>query len=452
MWDMLVTLTSFVVTIGLLVTIHEFGHFWVARRCGVKVLRFSVGFGKPLLIKKDKQGTEFAIASIPLGGYVKMLDAREIEDIPAELKSQEFTQKPLLQRFAIVAAGPIANFLFAIFAYWLLFMIGVTEITPQVGKVAPDSPAERAGVPANVGRIAAIDQSQVNSWSDVGMQLLKRMGDTGEVNVLIEQGGQTQNYALSIENWLSDSHEPNPIRDLGILPKLPKHPVILDRILPEGAAGKAGLQSGDKVISVAGKPIDDWSAFVEVIKVSPNQPLALEVLRQDQIIELSLTPKTQKADDGSHYGYAGVGVKPSPLPDDWVNIKRLGPLAALWAGAEKTWDVSVAILDGIKKLILGALSVKNLSGPITIAKVAGDQAQQGFEAFISFLAYISVMLGIMNLLPVPVLDGGHLAFYLVEAVRGKPLSERIQQMGLSVGFALLLGIMAIAIVNDISRL
>ncbi len=451
MWDLFITVASFVVTIGLLVTVHEFGHFWVARRCGVKVLTFSIGFGKALWRRKDKQGTEYVIASIPLGGYVKMLDAREVEHVPVDLQHQEFTQKSVLQRIAIVSAGPIANFLFAIFAYWLMFMAGITQIRPDIGQITPDSIASKAGLVSDTGKIHSIDATPVESWSDVGLQLLKRIGETGEISLSVESGGAIENYQLAISDWLSDAEQPNPLSDLGISPKRPSTPAILAGVIEGGAGQKAGLQPGDEIIEAAGEPIQHWMDLVDKIQRSPNIPLPIRIERQNQQLDLILVPQSH-SESGKTIGLAGIQVKQQPLPDGWLVVKRLGPIDALFAGVERTWDVSIAVLDGIKKLILGSLSVKNLSGPITIAKVAGDQAQQGPEAFIGFLAYISIMLGIMNLLPVPVLDGGHLMFYLVEAVRGKPLSDRVQQLSLSLGIAVLLGVMTIAIVNDISRL
>lgn len=452
MWDVLITLTSFVVTIGILVTVHEFGHFWVARRCGVKVIRFSVGFGKALWSKTDKSGTEFVIACIPLGGYVKMLDAREVENVPSEFKHQEFTQKPLHHRIAIVAAGPIANFLFAIVAYWILFMIGVVQLSPKVGDVLPDSPAFLAKVPDNQGRIVAVDGDSVNSWSHIGVQLVKRLGETGSIQLTIEEGGLQQQYDAPIERWLSDVQDPNPITALGIKPQLPKKDAVLGYISPEGAAFQAGFVEGDKIVKINQTPITHWMGFVKVIQQSAQRPLMVDVLRENKIVRLELTPDQKITDDGKPYGYAGVGVKSQPLPDDWLYVQQFGPVEALGAGIEKAWQVSTSIIDSLGKLLMGALSVKNLSGPITIAKVAGDQVERGFEAFIGFLAYISIMLGIVNLLPVPALDGGHLAFYLIEGVRGKPVSESVQQASLSVGFALLLTVMAIAIFNDFSRL
>lgn len=452
MWDVLITLASFVVTIGILVTVHEFGHFWVARRCGVKVIRFSIGFGKALLSKTDKSGTEFVLACIPLGGYVKMLDAREVEKVPSELSHQEFTQKPLRHRVAIVAAGPIANFLFAIAAYWILFMIGVVQLVPKVGDVVPDSPAFLAEVPDNQGRIVAVDGDPIKSWSHLGVQLVKRLGETGSIRLTIEEGGLQQHYDAPIERWLSDVQDPNPIAALGIKPKFPEKEPVLGHISPDGAASKAGFIEGDKIVEVNQIPITHWMGFVKVVQQSAQQPLEVDVLRENKIVRLELTPDQKITDDGKPYGYAGVGVTSQPIPDDWLYVQQLGPVRALGAGIEKTWQVSTSIIDSLGKLLMGALSVKNLSGPITIAKVAGDQVERGFEAFIGFLAYISIMLGIVNLLPVPALDGGHLAFYLIEGLRGKPVSEPVQQASLSIGFTFLLTVMAIAIFNDFSRL
>ena len=442
----LTSLLALIVTLGILVTIHEYGHFWVARRCGVRVLRFSVGFGKVLYSWHDKKGTEFAIAAIPLGGYVKMLDEREGDVAEADLP-EAFTQKTVWQRIAIVAAGPIANFIFAILAYWVMFMSGVTQVKPIIGDVASQSIAQQAGLSAQQ-EITAIDGKAVSSWSDVNYELIGFIGETGQIPIQLDHSTERN---LSVVRWLADADEPNPLLDLGITPYRPAVAPILDELTPGDPAEQAGLQSGDKIISVNGESISLWHEFVEKVQQSPGEALSLGVERATGTLELTLVPKSRTLGDGRVSGFAGVRVQMPDLPKDLLQVKQLNPLAALWAGVEKTWDMSVMTLQAVGKMIQGLMSVKNLSGPITIAKVASDSAKAGFEAFLSFLAYVSIMLGVINLLPIPVLDGGHLFFYLIEAVKGKPLSETVQAVGMRIGLALLMGVMALAIFNDITR-
>lgn len=446
----LTSVLALIVTLGILVTIHEYGHFWVARRCGVKVLRFSVGFGKVLFSWHDKQGTEFAIAAIPLGGYVKMLDEREGE-VPEDQLDQAFNRKTVWQRMAVVSAGPIANFLFAIFAYWLMFMTGITQVKPLVGDIKPDSVAAESGLQSEQ-EIIAVNGVEVNSWSDVNYQLIRYLGETGNIELRVKQG---PTYELPVVEWLADSEEPNPLRDLGIAPYSPSIPPVLAELNPGDPAEQAGLKTGDLIQAVDGKPITQWHEFVTLVQASPSEPVQLTVLRENQTLDITLIPKSREVttSNGKEVkGFAGVRVQMPALSEDLLQVEQFNPAMALWKGAEKTWDMSIMTLQAVGKMLQGLMSVKNLSGPITIAKVANDSAKAGFEAFLSFLAYVSIMLGVVNLLPVPVLDGGHLFFYMIEAVKGKPLSERIQVMGMKIGLALLLSIMVLAIFNDISRL
>jgi len=447
----LTSILALIVTLGILVTIHEYGHFWVARRCGVKVLRFSVGFGKVLYSWHDKQGTEFAIAAIPLGGYVKMLDEREGE-VPEDQLDQAFNRKTVWQRMAVVSAGPIANFLFAIFAYWIMFMTGITQVKPLIGDVADGSIAATAGLQPQQ-EITAVDGEAVNSWSDVNYEFIRHLGETGQLEIEVNGG---QKYQLELNRWLADAEEPNPVKDLGITPYRPSIPPILDELTPGDPAQQAGLQTGDQVLAVDGESIAQWQDFVAKVQDSPSEPIELTVLRGEQTLQITLIPKAREVMGESGQkaikGFAGARVQMPEFPEDLLRVQQFNPIMALWKGAEKTWDMSVMTLQAVGKMIQGLMSVKNLSGPITIAKVASDSAKAGFEAFLSFLAYVSIMLGVVNLLPVPVLDGGHLFFYMIEAARGKPLSEKIQLMGMKIGLALLMSVMVLAIFNDISRL
>jgi regulator of sigma E protease len=442
----LYSVLALIVTLGILVTVHEYGHYWVARRCGVKVLRFSVGFGKILWSRTDKNGTEFAIAAIPLGGYVKMLDERE-GPVADELLDQSFNRKTVWQRMAIVLAGPAANILFAIFAYWIMFMVGVSQVKPIVGELAPQGIADNSGMQSNQ-LITAVDGQAVESWQQVNFQLLARIGETGEIEI----SAGDQSYSLAIQEWLSNAEQPNPLTDLGIQPYRPQVPAILAELQDGKAAKQAGLLPGDLIEKVDGVAIQQWYDFVELVQASAGKALNIQIMRNQQALELTLIPGVRVLENGKTVGFVGAMVQPPVIPDDFVTTLRYNPITALLKGAEKTWNMSVVTLDSIGKMIQGLLSVKNLSGPITIAKVANDSAQAGFEAFVGFLAYISIMLAIVNLLPIPVLDGGHFLFYVIEAIKGSPVSEKIQLMGMKLGMTMMLMIMVVAMFNDVSRL
>jgi regulator of sigma E protease len=442
----LYSVLALIVTLGILVTVHEYGHYWVARRCGVKVLRFSVGFGKILWSRTDKNGTEFAIAAIPLGGYVKMLDERE-GPVADELLDQSFNRKTVWQRMAIVLAGPAANILFAIFAYWIMFMVGVSQVKPIVGELAPQGIADNSGMQSNQ-LITAVDGQAVESWQQVNFQLLARIGETGEIEI----SAGDQSYSLAIQEWLSNAEQPNPLTDLGIQPYRPQVPAILAELQDGKAAKQAGLLPGDLIEKVDDVVIQQWYDFVEVVQASAGKALNIKIMRNQQALELTLIPGISTLENGKTVGFVGAMVQPPVIPDDFVTTLRYNPITALLKGAEKTWNMSVVTLDSIGKMIQGLLSVKNLSGPITIAKVANDSAQAGFEAFVGFLAYISIMLAIVNLLPIPVLDGGHFLFYVIEAIKGSPVSEKIQLMGMKLGMTMMLMIMVVAMFNDVSRL
>ncbi|MEY8248676.1 MAG: sigma E protease regulator RseP [Bermanella sp.] len=445
--SVIISILSLALTLAILVTVHEFGHYWVARRCGIKVLRFSVGFGKVLFSRTNKQGTEFAIAAIPLGGYVKMLDEREGE-VAAELLDQTFNRKTVWQRMAVVIAGPLANILFAIFAYWLMFMVGVTQVKPIIGEVAANSVAAQAGLMSQQ-EITAVDGTRTASWQEVNYQLIKRLGDSGTLQIEVDNGSR---HELVIERWLSDAEEPNPIHSLGFAPFRPTVPPILAELQAGMPAQQAGLLPDDVILAVDGQDIQHWLEFVKVVKAHAGQAISLSVQRQEKVLNIQLIPASRTAPSGETIGFAGAMVKAPELPQDFIRVQSFDPLTAGWRAIDKTWDMTTVTLQSIGKMIQGLLSVKNLSGPITIAKVASSQVQAGFEAFVGFLAYISIMLAVVNLLPIPVLDGGHLVFYVIEAVKGSPLSEKVQLMGMKLGMTLLLMVMVVAIFNDVSRL
>ncbi|GLH18670.1 sigma E protease regulator RseP [Pseudomonas glycinis] len=439
------------IALGVLVTFHEFGHFWVARRCGVKVLRFSVGFGMPLLRWHDKQGTEFVVAAIPLGGYVKMLDEREGE-VPVDQLDQSFNRKSVRQRIAIVAAGPIANFLLALVFFWVLAMLGSEQVRPVIGAVESGSIAAKAGL--NAGQeIVSIDGEPTSGWAAVNLQLVRRLGESGAIQLLVREQGSTAESprTLALDNWLKGADEPDPIRSLGIRPWRPALPPVLAELDPKGPAQAAGLKTGDRLLALDGQPLDDWQQVVDTVRTRPDTKIMLRIERDNAQIDVPVT-LAARGESKAPSGYLGAGVKAIDWPPEMIREVSYGPLAAIGEGARRTWTMSILTLDSLKKMLFGELSVKNLSGPITIAKVAGASAQSGVADFLNFLAYLSISLGVLNLLPIPVLDGGHLLFYLIEWVRGRPLSDRVQGWGIQIGISLVVGVMLLALVNDLGRL
>ncbi|MBD3639527.1 MAG: RIP metalloprotease RseP [Marinobacter sp.] len=444
------TILALALTLGILVTLHEYGHFWVARRCGVKVLRFSVGFGKPMFSWYDRHGTEFAVAAIPLGGYVKMLDQRE-GPVPEELKDQEFMSKTPAQRIAIASAGPIANFLFAIFAYWVISVVGVTAVAPIVGDVAQGSVAERAGLQEGM-EIHAVDGHRVTSWRDINMRLLERTGEQGTVSLEVSEDGARGTVSGELGGWTLSDDTPDPLGEFGITPWRPEIPAVLGQIAEGGRGGIAGLRTGDRVLSVDGEPVSDWRALVEIVRNSPEQTLDITVLRDGTERTLEVTPAERTLENGEVIGFVGVGVQEVSWPDEVLREISYGPLAAIPQAIGETWSDTRLTLVAIKKMVTGLLSPTNLSGPITIARVAEASVSSGFEDFVRFLAYLSVSLGVLNLLPIPVLDGGHIVYYTIEAIRRKPVSEHAQAIGLRIGMALILTLMVFALYNDLMRL
>lgn len=439
------------VALGVLVTFHEFGHFWVARRCGVKVLRFSVGFGMPLLRWHDKHGTEFVVAAIPLGGYVKMLDEREGE-VPADQLDQSFNRKTVRQRIAIVAAGPIANFLLAMVFFWALAMLGSEQVRPVIGAVEAGSIAARAGLGAGE-EIVAIDGEPTSGWAAVNLQLVRRLGESGSLQLMVREQGSTTDSPreLVLDSWLKGADEPDPIRSLGIRPWRPALPPVLAELDPKGPAQAAGLKTGDRLLTLDGQPVSDWQQVVDSVRVRPDAKIVLRVERDGASIDVPVA-LAARGESKAPTGYLGAGVKAVDWPPEMIREVSFGPVAAIGEGARRTWTMSVLTLDSLKKMLFGELSVKNLSGPITIAKVAGASAQSGVADFLNFLAYLSISLGVLNLLPIPVLDGGHLLFYLIEWARGRPLSDRVQGWGIQIGISLVVGVMLLALVNDLGRL
>ena len=450
--DMLYTIAITLATLAVLVAVHEFGHFWVARRCGVKVLRFSIGFGTRLLRWTDRQGTEYSISAIPLGGYVKMLDEREGEVAPEEL-DRAFNRKPVGQRIAVVSAGPLANFLLAIVAYWGLFMAGETGYAPVIGEVEAGSIADVAGLEAGQ-EIVAVDGRETPTWQALSFRLLDRIGDTGTIEFAVRYPDSSMVYESegTLDRWLAGEEQPDLLGGLGLAMYTPEVPPVVGQVVAGGAADRIGMQPGDLVLSADGVELPLWMDWVDYVRERPGQVIDLQYRRGDQLLSAQIVPEAIEDESGATIGRVGVAVELPEMPPELLRRFDRGPLQALGASLERTGDLVVFTLSSIKKMLVGLISPKNLSGPITIAKVATASAKSGLEAYISFLALLSVSLGVLNLLPIPVLDGGHLLFYFAELLAGRPVPEKIQALGYQVGLFLVLGIMILALYNDFSRL
>ena len=446
---------AFVVAIGVLVTVHEFGHYWVARRMGVKVLRFSVGFGKPLWMRRaGADQTEYVIAAIPLGGYVKMLDERE-GDVPAAELERSFNRKSVWRRIAIVVAGPAFNFLFAILAYAIMYMAGVSGVKPVIGEVSVPGPAYTAGVQQG-DVILAVNGTGTATWERARFAMLEQAVDAGRIVLRVQSPDlQIRERVIDIADLsLLNKDQIDMMRDLGLQPWRPQGPPIIAQVLDGGAAAEAGLLAEDAVVSLNGVEIATARQWVELIRANAEQPMPLVVLRDGAAVTLTLVPRS-RTEGGETYGYIGVRNRidiPEELRREMMVVERFGPVDSLLQGIDKTWSTSWLTLRLLGKLVVGEASVRNLSGPFTIAQYAGLSAQIGLEPFLMFLAFISISLGVINLLPVPMLDGGHLAYYLVEIVKGSPVSEATEVAGQKLGIVLLFCLMSLAIYNDFLRL
>lgn len=450
MLSILWNLAAFIVALGVLITVHEFGHFWVARRCGVRVERFSIGFGKALWRRTDKSGTEYVIALIPLGGYVKMLDERA-EPVAPELRHYAFNNKTVGQRAAIIAAGPIANFLFAIFAYWLVFIIGVPGVRPVVGEITPNSIAAQAQIQPGT-ELKAVDGIETPDWDAVRLQLVSKIGDEHTTLSVAQFGSnQRQDKTLDLGHWAFEPDKEDPVSSLGIRPRGPQIESVLSEVQVNSAASKAGLQAGDRIVKVNGQPLTQWMTFVTLVRDNPDKPLALDIERQGSSLSLTLTPDSKQV-NGKAEGFAGVVPKVIPLPDEYKTVRQYGPFSAILEASDKTWQLMKLTVSMLGKLITGDVKLNNLSGPISIAQGAGMSAEFGVIYYLMFLALISVNLGIINLFPLPVLDGGHLLFLAIEKLKGGPVSERVQDFSYRIGSILLVLLMGLALFNDFSRL
>ncbi|RKZ39585.1 MAG: RIP metalloprotease RseP [Gammaproteobacteria bacterium] len=437
------TLLAFIVVIGILVTVHEFGHYWVARRLGVKILRFSVGFGNPLWLRRfGKDQTEFVIAPLPLGGYVKMLGEQKDEEIAPEDLHRAFNRKPLWVRTAIVAAGPLFNFLFAIVAYTIMFMVGVTGMKALVGDVVPHSLAEQAGFREGY-QIIAVNEKQTVRWESVIQATLQQLlDDEKEFTYSVQNDqGQKLNLSLNLAGFtIDDIAEGHFFDKLGLHPFRSPWPAIIGDVMPGSVAERARLQPGDKILTLDKQPISDWIALVKYVNQRPGQDIYTIIERHNQKLELILRP-----DNVDGKGRLGISAP-------YFVTERYNLWHSLINGLEKTWDMSVLTLRVMVKMLTLQISYEHISGPISIAQFAGQSAQLGLAVFLSFLGLVSVSLAIINLLPIPLLDGGHLFFYLIEWIKGSPITERTEYFFQQIGLTLLLGLMGLAIFNDLWRL
>lgn len=444
MTPVIVSILAFVIAISVLVAVHEFGHFWVARKLGFKVLRFSIGFGRPLWKRVAADSTEYVIAAIPLGGYVKLLDEREGPVAAHELE-RSFTRRPVWQRLLVLGAGPVFNFIFAILAYWALFMWGVPQTQPVIGNVTADSYAARAGlrsgdVVLRVGEERTPDPKAVifalleDLLDDGSTQLTVRSADERERQLPLTIAGEAERHSLTEPGAL--------LSGLGFDFTPPPVPPIVDRAIADGPAAQAGIEAGDRILTVEGTPTPTASSLVDYVKARPGERVVLTVRRDGSERTVPVTIRAEQQ-DGATIGRIGVELRR-------VELQRLGPFAALGRAGAETWEMSHLTVTMLWNMVMGRVSVKNISGPINIAAFAGETARVGLRPFLTFLAIVSISLGVLNLLPIPILDGGQMVFQAIEWVKGSPLSERAQALGQQVGIALLLLLMSLAFYNDIS--
>ena len=459
----MLTLFAFIFTIGIIVTIHEYGHFQVARWCGVKVIRFSIGFGKPLWRKTlGTDQMEFVLAAIPLGGYVKMLDERELKaekeagetsdnDYSEADLTRAFNRQSVYKRIAIVIAGPMANLLLAILIYWVLFMQGVTGMLPIIGQVEPNSIAAQANLTTGE-MIQTINNKEVKTWSEAGWMLFESALENEAVEIkAVNENNELHLHKLNLAE-LGKEAESDILNEIGISVFRPEVLPILAQVLSNSAAEKAGLLTDDKVLAIDGLQTDTWSDVVNIVKANPNQALNFNIERQQKLISLTVTPEGVK-ENNVLIGKIGAGVKLDDEQLDKVMIKQYySGIDSLGMSIAKTWKTSAFSLKMMWYMVTGKASWKGISGPVTIANYAGKSADLGWKPFLGFIALVSISIGILNLLPIPVLDGGHLMYYMVEIIKGSAVSEQAMVLGQKIGFGLLGLLMILAIFNDVNRI
>ena len=446
------TVVAFIVALGVLIVVHEYGHYLVARLCGVKVLRFSVGFGRALLVRRTgKDQTEWVVAAVPFGGYVKMLDEREGPVEPQEAH-RAFNRQTVWRRIAIVVAGPVFNFIFAVLVYAGLFMYGLPEARPVLGAPPEASLAAAAGVKSG-DTVRSIDGEPVATWQDLRWQILQAALQRQAVRLeTLNERGHIATITLDLRDFPANEVEGDVLERIGLRLWRPSLEPILGQLVAGGPAERAGLAPGDRILRAAGKDVDTWEALVAAVRAHPSMPLQLVVQREGATRTTEVTPDSVPAGP-QRIGRIGAAPRVPTSHAEKILIRvQHGPLASLSKGAAKTWDISVFSLKMLGRMLIGEVSWKHLSGPVTIADFAGQSAQMGWISYVSFLALISISLGVLNLLPIPLLDGGHLMYYLIEIAKGTPVSERAMEFGQRVGLALLLVMMAFAFYNDLNRL
>ncbi|MBP6495394.1 MAG: RIP metalloprotease RseP [Psychrobacter sp.] len=453
----LLTLLAAIFVLGPLIALHEWGHYIVARLCGVKVLTYSIGFGPKLFgWTSKKSGIDYRISALPLGGYVKMLDEREGE-VAADEQHLAFNRQHPLKKIAIVAAGPIMNFVIAIVLFWVLFMTPSEQLVTKIGQVLPDTPAAMAQLPVG-DKIVAIDGHEVQTWEGINYRLAGRMGETTNISVTLQSEidkGATKTYQAPIREFMQGAAQgKDALSSFGMIPWQPNIAPIVGNLTPDGAASLQGLKVGDRITAINEEAINDWLSATRIIRDNPETLLTFSVLRDDKQVELQIMPQGKKDNLGNDYGQIGAMVAQSEIviPDAYKTTVVYGPGESLVKSFEKTEQLAVMTVSSMGKMLSGMIGLDNLSGPITIAKVAKQSFDISWQMVLSTAALISLSLAVLNLLPIPVLDGGHIVYYLIELIRGKPLSEGVQMVGLNIGLLLLAGFMVLAIGNDISRL
>jgi len=441
----------FILTLTILVFVHEFGHFWVARRCGVKVLTFSIGFGPVIFRKLDRYGTEWCISALPLGGYVRMLDDRDAV-VAKELHRECFTYQPSWAKAAIVAAGPLANFILAVLLYSLVNWLGVTHKVPVVGEVRPHTPAFYAGFERGQ-KILAVNDVEVTSVYALNLQLAAQVGETGDLSFDLQSQdvNAVTSVSIPVTRWLNTQQRPNFYRALGFEPYYPDSPAVIAEVLPSSVASRAGIMANDTLIAINGLKVKQWPSAIEIIAGQPNKTLRLDLLRAGELIQLQLVTEAVKNEAGKTVGRIGVKAMPVDWPKDLLLVERFSLFAAIEHGFIQTYEMIAFTLGSMKKLIMGLISPANLGGPISIAKMATASAGSGFIPFLSFLGLLSVSLGVLNLLPIPALDGGQLLTISVEAILNRPLPDWFLLWFQQLGLLLILSIMLLAIFNDVKH-
>lgn len=439
--ELLTYIAALVFAFLILVSVHEFGHFLVARKLGVKVLRFSVGFGSPLFKWRSKAGTDFVLGAIPLGGYISMLDTRNQQDVSPEMASMAFDKVAPWRQILIAAAGPGANFVLAILLFWMILLGGVSVPIPYIGQIETDSPAYHAGMQPGE-RLIAVDGVSVEQWSDATSQLLRRIGDTGSINFTTQADQLTKDYSISISNWLSTEKDPWILDELGFSQgTLP----ILASVQIDSVADVAGLQAGDQIIAIDGQPVRTWEELVGIVSNAPDQELTIQFERGASPHLVTATPAGNVEPDGSVTGRLGV-VRGHP-----TIVVEHGLLGSFFAAFERTWDYATLIVTSIGKMITGQMSATNLAGPVSIAHTAGTLVQSSFLDYVTLLGMLSVSLGLINLLPIPVLDGGHIVYATVHMIIRRPIPTRVQQIATMVGITFIGGLFILVLFNDITR-